>query len=1128
MFNTQILAGSSGQGGGITQQSLKFNDDESQYLSWTPASAGNRKTWTWSGWVKRGNLGVTVSLMDVVQTSGTDWTRFHFNSSNQLAFAVEISNSNVFQFVTTQVFRDPSAWYHIVAAYDSTQATSTNRFKLYVNGEQITAFDTETYGAQNTDSHFSAVLEHNIGAVNTGIWFFDGYMSDIHFIDGQALDASSFGETVDGYWKAKDFAGTYGQNGFRLTFKDDVVSEGFNTVTYRGTGASQSISGLGFSPDLVWTKAREGTSSHNLSDSIRGGGVGLTSNGTNAEYALSPANTFDSDGFTLNKTTSQFNSSGDTFVGWCWDAGSGSAASNTDGSITSTVKANTDYGFSIVKWVGDGTSQGATVGHSLGVTPSMIIVKSTDSTAGWNVWHEDLTNATTSRLVLNDDSDEFDSVYVWGSTAPDNSAFGVGTVGTTTWTNRSSRNYIAYCFAEVANYSSIGSYTGNGSTSGPTVTTGFRPSFVMFKRTDNTGNWFIVDTTRNPFNPLDLRLYPNLSNADSAADSINVTDTGFEIVASFSDINASSGTYIYMAFADTREAAFWKDVSGQGNNWTPNNLDYRDSLPDSPANNFAVMNSIDVPSTGTLSEGNLKIAGANYLRRKANWHFGAGGIQSGKWYWEICNIGSSYGTDNGVIGSLTEAGGENFLVANKSYFRTGGIYKNYTATSYVSSGASYTSGDVVGFALDLDSSPQTIKYYHNGTLVNTDTTISAAPVLVPFTSSTNGSWPDTYYNFGQDSTFSGAKPMGAYTDDSELGNFQHQPPAGFKSLCTANLPDPTIVDGSEHFNTVLYTGTGSTRGVTGVGFGSAPDFVWTKQRSGSARAHRLNDIVRGANKQLYSNLTNAEGTATDELTSFDSDGFSLGPDNGVNNSGDTYVAWNWKAGGTAVSNTDGSITSSVSANTTAGFSIVSYTGTGANATVGHGLSTAPSFVIVKGRNETRQWIIGSDALTDWTKYLLFTTASEGTASDVWNSTAPTSSVFSVGTNINSNKLNVDYIAYCFANTDGYLKAGSYTGNGSSDGTFVYTGFRPAWIMIKRTDSTADWYLYDAKRNAYNLVNGILQPNESDVEAASSNNSMDFTSNGFKLRGSGATINGSGGTFIYLAFAESPFKYATAR
>ena len=204
-------------------QSIRLNDDDSQYLSWTPASAGNLKTWTWSGWVKRGNLGVTVSLMDALQTSGTDWTRFHFNNSDQLAFVVEISNSNVFQFVTTQVFRDPSAWYHIVAAYDSTQATSTNRFKLYVNGEQITAFDTETYGAQNTDSHFTSTIEHNIGAVNTGIWFFDGYMSDINFIDGQALDATSFGETVDGYWKAKDYAGTYGTNGFRLEFAGDTT-----------------------------------------------------------------------------------------------------------------------------------------------------------------------------------------------------------------------------------------------------------------------------------------------------------------------------------------------------------------------------------------------------------------------------------------------------------------------------------------------------------------------------------------------------------------------------------------------------------------------------------------------------------------------------------------------------------------------------------------------------------------------------------------------------------------------------------------------------------------------------------------------------------------------------------------
>ena len=1037
-------------------QSLKFNDDESQYLSWTPAAAGNRKTSTFSAWVKLSLKQSSFSILGA-GTSGSAYFLFGIEGDDLYWEATGGGGTRR----SDMELRDPSGWYHLMFVLDTTQATANDRVKLYKNGVQVTSFSSIANPAQNADvPYLNNTGTHYIGySPALPSTYGNGYLSDIHFIDGQALDATYFGEFKENIWIPKVYNGTYGNNGFHLEFKNDDTVEGFNTVTYRGNGGSQSVSGLGFSPDLIWAKERSSTSGHTLLDTVRGVDLGLESNSTSAElnYPTDALTSFDADGFSLG-SNGRINESSQTYVAWAWDAGSGSAASNTNGSITSTVKANPSYGFSIASYTGNGTA-GATIGHGLSSAPDIMIVKGRNTTAAqaWRVYHKD-SNASPASGVLNLNTDGafVSSSTQWNNTAPTSSVFSVGTDPAV---NENTKNYIAYCFNSVAGYSKISSYSGNGSSTGPTVTgLGFDPSFVMVKRTDGgTGSWMMYDNTRYPVNTRQaLAADLNLAESSITGDEMDFITDGFQPKSSNGIINASGGTYIYMAFADTREAAFWKDVSGQGNHWTPVNLDYRDSLPDSTTNNFATMNSIDVPSTGTLSEGNLKVAGANYLRRKANWHFGANGIQSGKWYWEICNVGSAYGTDNGVIGSLTEAGGENFLVANKSYFRIGSIYKNYTSTSYVSSGTTYTSGDVVGFALDLDSSPQTIKYYHNGTLVNTDSTISAAPVLVPYVSSTNGSWPDTYYNFGQDSTFSGATTAGGNTDDNGIGDFKYAPPSGYLALCTANLPTPTIVDGSEYFNTVLYAGNSTTgHAITGVGF--QPDWVWLKGRNYNGASHSLTDSVRGATKRLISDGTNAEATNAEYLQSFDADGFTVGTHAAHNASGYNYVGWNWKAGGTAVSNTDGSITSQVSANVDAGFSIVNFTSPSSGSfTVGHGLSVVPNVIIHKERGSTGNWHVWHDAvMTSSSEYLLLnSTAAKASFSNVWGTAVPDSTTFglTVGTSVDA--ANTE-IAYCFANTEGYLKAGSYTGNGSTDGPFVYTGFRPAWIMfwLKRTDSS---------------------------------------------------------------------------
>jgi hypothetical protein len=343
------------------------------------------------------------------------------------------------------------------------------------------------------------------------------------------------------------------------------------------------------------------------------------------------------------------------------------------------------------------------------------------------------------------------------------------------------------------------------------------------------------------------------------------------------------------------------------------------------------------------------------------------------------------------------------------------------------------------------------------------------------------------------------------------------------------MPTPTIPDGELFFNATTYTGNGGTQTITNGNPGQSfqPDLVWAKQRNGTA-FHALFDSVRGATKVIQSNTTTAEQTFATALTSFNSNGFTSGSSTDTNQSGQSYVAWQWKAGGTAVTNTAGSISAQVSANTTSGFSIVTYTGTGSNATVGHGLGVAPSWVIVKGRNVgSTNWFMYT-AMQGATKYLDFSTGTGGTDSSSWNNTAPTSSVFSVGSSYYTNFSATTYVAYCWTPIAGYSAFGSYTGNGSTDGPFVYLGFRPRFIMIKRTDAADSWAMKDTARNPFNVDNSVLKADESSAESTSAFWNIDELSNGFKLRNNGSTFNNSGGNYIYMAFAENPFKYANAR
>jgi hypothetical protein len=337
----------------------------------------------------------------------------------------------------------------------------------------------------------------------------------------------------------------------------------------------------------------------------------------------------------------------------------------------------------------------------------------------------------------------------------------------------------------------------------------------------------------------------------------------------------------------------------------------------------------------------------------------------------------------------------------------------------------------------------------------------------------------------------------------------------------------TIKKPSDYFNTKLYTGNSTTLSVTGVGF--QPDWTWIKDRNSAGDDHALYDAVRGTTKRIRSNQDDAENTQSDGLTSFDSDGFTVGTNGASNGDGQPFVAWNWLASNTTASNTDGSITSTVSANTTSGFSIVSWTGSGANATIGHGLGVAPKFLIVKNRSSVTYWGVQTSTGAGF-EMNLNTTEAQTATSVYWNSTDPTSSVFSVGTNAATNNSGDNMIAYCFAPIQGFSKFGSYTGNGSADGTFVYTGFKPAFVIGKRTNAAEDWYLFDGTRDDTNPCNKLLYPGGSNAEYTLADR-MDFLSNGFKQYNSDLKFNGSGDTYIYMAFAEEPLvgdNPATAR
>jgi hypothetical protein len=576
-------------------------------------------------------------------------------------------------------------------------------------------------------------------------------------------------------------------------------------------------------------------------------------------------------------------------------------------------------------------------------------------------------------------------------------------------------------------------------------------------------------------------------------------------------------------------AAFAYNVQDVGfQQWTPANISVtagvgNDNLTDTVSDygtdtglggqvrgNYATLSPLSGDTNAVLSNGNLTVTGGT---ASGNSRYGTFGVSSGKWYWDYTmTIIGVNGQMAGVTTDITQTTG---LTGVKGYYFNGNKYDGATPSAY---GATFTTNDVIGVALDMDAG--TITFYKNG--VSQGVAFSGLTgTYFPLARISAGIQGD--FNFGQRA-------------------FSYTAPAGFKCLVSTNLPTvngigaTSTTQADNYFDIATYTGNGTTQSVLLPGQGFTPDFTWIKSRSSGTEWNVLCDSLRGPNKLIYSNSTTAEATVTNVLNSFDSGGFSVGFNTTytsarTNTNTATYVGWAWRGGGsTGVANTDGTIPSTVSANTTNGCSIVTYTGTGANATVGHGLGVAPSFITIKQRNGTWSWMTYHVSLPTNAYVLLNDTAAQATSRpDVYNG-APSSTVINIGNNATINGSGSTYVAYCFAPVSGFSAMGSYTGNGSADGPMIYTNFRPAYVLVKCSTTARNWEHFDSARDTYNVVDLRLQPNLANAEASGTTAALlfaDFLSNGFKIRGTEVDWNQSGSTYVYIAFAAFPFKYSRA-
>jgi hypothetical protein len=1038
--------------------SLRFDDGDSAYLSRTPASEGDRKTWTFSFWTKRGNLSDYLSFIGAAQDSSNRDT-LRFSNNDTLNFQWTRGGSSN-EFFTDGVFRDPSAWYHIVLAVDTTISTpSANRVKMWVNGV-VQTFSTANEPAEDGEFYINDDRLQVIGARSTDgsavSSYYDGYMAEVYFIDGTQYDADDFGELSSdtNQWIPKDASDlTFGTNGFYQKYGGVALNRdtfttvesttwtapaGVTSVEYLVVAGGGGGGGQAYCPGGGAGGYRTGTLSVTPASSytvtVGAGGTGATSfvQGGDGGDSVFSSITSDGGGGGGKYTGTSGDSASHGRDGGSGGGGPGSGGAGTIGGSGGAATAGQGYAGGAGYFRSGGGGGGASeVGGDGEVTSS----SGTPGGAGG----DGLANSISGASVT----------YAGGG--------GGGASSNTSDTGTG------------------GAGGAGGGGNGGSGTTG-----AAQDGTANTGG--------------------------GGGGVGRVTDAG----------DGGSGIVIIKY-----GTSFGNDYSGNDNDFTVTNLVATDQMIDTPTNNWCTMNPLD-KKTVVLSEGNLKVNGGGGGQEVR----GTISKNTGKWYYEMYLEAQ---LDSAIIvgvGNIAPTPIASVYAASVGYRSDGYKYlQSSTATTYA---ATWGVGDIIGVAMNLED--EEVTFYKNNATQGALSFTLGTNVFTPFCrpgASTEATVDELVFNFGQDSSFAGNKTAQGNQDSNEVGDFYYAPPTDYLALCTDNLPDPEIALPGESFNTILYDDGAGAK--TGVGF--QPDLVWVKSR-GSGFNPKWTDSVRGATKAMVPDDTTAETTDSTGLTAFGTDGFTVGADTDYSDTtGTGMVAWSWKASGaTTVTNTDGTIESEVSANTTAGFSIVTYTGEGANTdTVGHGLTTTPDMIIVRNLSGD-SWIVWTPFFTATTAYVLKLDTSDGVTNNVswFYNAAPNATTFNPGDGGATNSNTVDYIAYCFESIEGYSKIDKFKGNGDADGPYVYCGFEPAVVIIKQTTGS-NWFIYDNKRGTYNVIGPYLIPSTSASEATLT--SLDFLSNGFKIRhdGSGAVpINADAVDIIYMAFADSPFKYSNAR
>ena len=1040
-FNTELWNGAAPLGP-TEPRSLRFNSGDSAFLSRTPASAGNRKTWTWAAWVKLSEIPNTTARYVFQALSGSSRTTIKFES-DKLYFDL-ISTSN--QLITTQVFRDPSAWYHIVAAVDTTDATSSNRAKLYINGVQVTAFSTATYPSQNADTYVNSTTAHYIGAYDPSYNHFNGYLADVHFVDGQALDPTSFGEfdATTGVWNPIEVTGlSYGTNGFHLDFSDNSSAA---ALGYDAAGSNDwTVNNISVAPTSIDTTQKW---SGLLSAS---GGSGFVTQGAGGFAGFDDTNNY-------------------TYV-----AGAGAGTNYT---ITLTPASTISFTSSLVVRVESGNSEVTIDGGSNWVADTGGLVTFTGPGSF---------SAITVRDSRGQYSGEFNSVKVDGVLLVDPGALTYDDSLRDTPTNGDTANDTGLGGEVAGNYCTWNPLDNNGITLSNGNLTAYKNSAGAWSSVVGTigvssGKWYwetVFDTqnysyvgiSKSGWDKTYLGSDANSWGYYSGDGKLWTSGAGSSYGASW-----TSGDVIGVGFdADNGTLTFYKNGTSQGTAAT--------GLTAGP---YFPGISLIYTITGNTNFGQRRFAhqAPTGFRPLATPFLPTPTIEDGSDYMDVSPYSGNSGTQSitGLQFSPDLVWLKGRSQADRHYLFDTVRGKNAVLASNETTSETDYSSLYPNYLQSFNSDGFTLGYYAaQGGLNKSGETYVAwtwdAGSQRVYAAEVTGAFNP---GAGADKIFDGSTS----TEASHSG--------GASDTFTWQLAEPLTV--STSLEVYLNSGLSKFRVNGGTQSSALSSGSW----------HNL-----GFTGSLTSLEVQGDGVYAPRLAAIRIDG--------------TIVV-------DPARNTQGTIASTVKANPSAGFSVVTYTGTGSSASVGHGLNAAPAFYVTKRRDSSSfgNWTVYHSAIG--TQFLeLNATGAAGTDANRWPSAA-TSTVFNIGSGGNVNVNGGSFVAYCFAPVAGYSAFGSYTGTGSATNSpFIWTGFRPRWLLIKNTTpgSTEYWILIDSARSPENVANEFLYPNDSLGEGTLYFDT-DLLSNGFKLKNSVRATNQSGETYIYAAFAENPFSIARAR